>query len=378
MKTYFHIISFLLFTTFMASCSGKDQQPKAEEPVTADSIVKLTPDQIRNSGIESGAIEQRLMSGMIRVSGKIDIPPQNTVIVSAPLGGFIKSSEMLPGMKVRKGEVLAVLEHQDFIQLQQDYLKEKSKSEFLEKEYKRQQQLAADNVNSAKTLEQTKADYFSSLADLKGMEAKLQLIGINGNQLTADKISSVVTLRSPVDGYVSRVHVNMGTYVAPGGEIFRIVNTEHVHAELSVFEKDAQKLKEGQQVHFKVNGEDSARKAEVYLIGREIAEDRTVGVHCHLEKEDTRLLPGTYITAEIHTDSANAEALPNDAVVSYLGKNYVFIESAAGTYAMVPVNTGIQADGYTQVYLPQNISKQSRFVVKGAYVLLAALKNKEE
>jgi cobalt-zinc-cadmium efflux system membrane fusion protein len=362
----------------VSSCSGDVETQQEAKVALADSIVTLTQEQLKNSGLETGTLEQRLMSGMIRVSGKIDIPPQNTVIVSAALGGFVKSSEMLPGMKVSKGEVLAVLEHQDFIQLQQDYLKEKSRSEFLDKEYRRQQQLAVDNVNSTKTLEQTKADYFSSLADLKGMEAKLQLIGINAAQLTAEKISSVITLRSPVSGYVSRVHVNMGTYVAPGAEIFRIVNTEHVHAELSVFEKDARKLREGQQVNFKVNGEDSLRNAEVYLIGREIGDDRTVGVHCHLEREDAFLVPGTYITAEIFTDSTTADVLPSDAVVSYLGKQYVFIENAAGTFAMLPVNIGLERDGYTQVYLPATVSRQSRFAVKGAYVLLAAIKNKEE
>lgn len=378
MKNYFHYSILPVFFMLLASCSGDEESQQQENVTTADSILTLTPEQLKNSGLESGTMEQRLMSGMIRVSGKIDIPPQNTVIISAPLGGFVKSSEMLPGMKVSKGEVLAVLEHQDFIQLQQDYLKEKSRLEFLDKEYRRQQQLAVDNVNATKTLEQTKADYFSSLADLKGMEAKLQLIGINATQLTAEKISSVITLRSPVSGYVSRVHVNMGTYVAPGAEIFRIVNTEHVHAELAVFEKDARKLREGQQVNFMVNGEDSVRKAEVYLIGREIGDDRTVGVHCHLEREDAFLVPGTYITAEIFTDSTVADVLPNDAVVSYLGKHYVFVENAPGTFAMLPVNVGIQADGYTQVYLPATINRQTRFAVKGAYVLLAAIKNKEE
>jgi len=378
MKKYISYIIFPILLVLIGSCSGDVESQQEGNVAMADSIVALTQEQMKNSGLETGTVDQRLMSGMIRVSGKIDIPPQNTVIISAALGGFVKSSEMLPGMKVSKGEVLAVLEHQDFIQLQQDYLKEKSRSEFLDKEYRRQQQLAVDNVNATKTLEQTKADYFSSLADLKGLEAKLQLIGINATQLTAEKISSVITLRSPVSGYVSRVHVNIGTYVAPGAEIFRIVNTEHVHAELSVFEKDARKLREGQQVNFKVNGEDSLRKAEVYLIGREIGDDRTVGVHCHLEREDAFLVPGTYITADIFTDSTMADVLPSDAVVSYLGKQYVFVENAPGTFAMLPVTIGIQAGGYTQVYLPSTVNRQTRFAIKGAYVLLAAIKNKEE
>src|SRR5690606_11521970 len=106
------------------------------------------------------------------------------------------------------------------------------------------------------------------------------------NTLTKSNISSVVSIYSPVNGYVTTVNVNIGKYVTPQDVICEIVNTEHLHAELTVFEKDISKISVGQKITFYlVNESSKARTATVYLINHQISADRTIRIHAHFDAD---------------------------------------------------------------------------------------------
>ncbi|NDC31348.1 MAG: efflux transporter periplasmic adaptor subunit, partial [Bacteroidetes bacterium] len=153
MKTY--IIIILLF---LASCGAPKTEEKKAETQTEITSVQLSPEQIKNAAIVSGMAESKSISSIVKLNGVIEVPPQNMVSVSFPLGGYLKSTKLLPGMHVNKGEVLAVLEDAQFIQLQQDYLMAKSKLEFIEAEYNRQKELNASKASSDKVFQQAKSD----------------------------------------------------------------------------------------------------------------------------------------------------------------------------------------------------------------------------
>ena len=379
----------------LAACGGNSEQPAAI--VKADSshheeelTVELTPEQVLTAGIATGKVEQRTLSGTIKVNGHLDVPPQQLVSISAPMGGFLRSSEMLQGKHVVKGELIATLQDPAYIQLQQDYLEAVSQQEYLKAEYDRQQELSTENINARKTVEQAKANYFSMQAKAAGLKAKLRLINIDPSRLANGEIQSYINIYAPISGYVTEVNVNMGKYVNPTDVMFEIVDTEHLHAELTVFEKDVPLLKLGQKVRFILANESKERMATVYLVGREISTDRTVRVHCHLDKEDKNLLPGMYLTAFVETRNMQLPAVPEQSIVNYEGTDYLFVEEGgegaqhAGAkeeghhYKAIPVKTGIRELGYVEVLLPGGFdTATSRVIVKGAYDLLAKLKNSE-
>src|SRR4051794_28263232 len=134
-------IIMLLLLTGIYSCSGKQDAKKdgaASEPTTtpksSDNMVYLSDTQIKNAGIETGNPEMRTMQSILKVNGFIDVPLQNMVTVSFPSGGYLKSTNMLPGMKISKGQVLAVMQDPSFVQMQEDYLMAQGKAGFLQKE----------------------------------------------------------------------------------------------------------------------------------------------------------------------------------------------------------------------------------------------------
>ncbi len=368
-------LSLGLSIIFMG-CSSSEK-PAADVATHEANEVKLTAEQFKLLDIQLGAPEKKLMSGIINANGMLDVPPQNLVTISAPLGGFVKSTDILQGMHVKKGQTIVVMEHPDYIQLQEDYLLNKNQLEFLALEYKRQEELVKENVNAAKSLQLAKSNYFSTKAKVQGMTAKLKLIGINPSELETGDIKTTITIVSPISGFVTQVNVNVGMHVSPTDILFKIVDTQHLHAEAMVFEKDLPNLKIGQRVHVNLSNETTERIAKVFLIGKEISADRTVRVHCHLEKEDQSLIPGLYFKALIETETQERLVLPSAAVVAFNNQHFVFVEKESLRYLMVEVQVGKSQNDFTEVIIPNELLG-AKMVINGTYSLLSILKNTEE
>jgi membrane fusion protein, heavy metal efflux system len=381
MKSIHSLLTFLIIVTYLfSSCSsGSDQatEQTSAVSVSADEVV-LTEEQVKILDVSLGKIEKRQISNVIKANGMLDVPPQNMVTISAPLGGFIKYTELLQGMKVKKGQVIATLEDPAYIQLQQDYIDSKSQLEFLELEYTRQQQLAAENVNAAKTLQQSKSNYYSTKAKVEGLRSRLALINLSPQQVEQGEIKSSISILSPITGYVTQVHVNIGMYVQPTDVMFKIVDTEHLHAEAQVFEKDLAKLKVGQHVLINLTNEAAPRHAKVYLIGKEISAERTVRIHCHLNKEDPSLIPGMYFSALIEIGEEAVNTVPENAIVSFEGTDYLFFSKGNNRFGWAEVKTGAIENGFSEIILPEDFDMTANIVVQGAYALLSKVKNVEE
>jgi membrane fusion protein, heavy metal efflux system len=383
----FFLTNVFCFSSCRKEAPDTDVEKMADvHEADADGTVTLTLAQFRNAGIEFGSVAQKQISGTIKVNGVLDVPPQQLVSISVPLGGFLKNTTLLEGSRVKKGQIIATIENLDFIQIQQDYLEAKSQLELTAADYQRQQALARENVNSQKVLQQAKTNFFTWKARHGALREKLKIINLDTAEVEGGEIRSRINLYSPIDGYVTDVNVNIGKFVSPTDVIFQIVDTEHLHAELIVFEKDVRKLKIGQKVRFTLANETDERIATVYLIGREIGEDRTVQIHCHIDKEDTELLPGMYLSALVETGGAQVPALPNEAIVEHKGQKYIFTaaENEGDTatqelyhFNLVEVGTSESELGFTAITDEDNI-RNSRIVVKGAYALLSKMKNREE
>ena len=365
----------------LASCGGGNKAEAAKEQATiSEATVTLTDAQLKNAALEIGKAQIREIQSVIKVSGKIDVPPQNMVSVSFPLGGYLKSTKLLPGMHINKGDVIAVMEDQQYIQLQQDYLTAKARQEYLEAEYQRQQELNKSKASSDKVYQQAVAEYKSNRILISSLRQKLQLIGINADKLNESNISKSVSVHSPIDGFVSAVDVNIGKYVTPSDVLFELVNPTDIHLALTVYEKDISKLYMGQKVlAFTNNNPGKKYPCEVILIGKDVSNERAVQVHCHFEAYDKTLVPGMYMNAELELQKENVLAVPEDAVVRYNNKQYIFVASSSKTYEMKEVVTGSTQDGFTAIADAKGLDLANATVVlKNAYTLLMKLKNAGE
>ncbi|BFO68277.1 efflux RND transporter periplasmic adaptor subunit [Chryseobacterium sp. KCF3-3] len=373
------LILIICTALLLSSCKGKKEEVQKEEGTakTENNRVTLTDAQYKNAGIELGSVGNQNISSKLKVNGKIDVPPQNKISVSVPLGGYLKYTRLLPGMQVSKGQVIAVIEDPQYIQIQQDYLVAKAQYAYNNSEYNRQKQLNVSKATSDKVYEQTKSNYQTQNVLVKSLEQKLRLIGINPSTLTPNNISKTINIYSPINGFVSVVNVNIGKYVNPTEVLFELVNPTDIHLALNIYEKDIDQLSVGQKVITYTNtAPDKKYSASIILISKNISADNTIEVHCHFDHYDKELIPGMYMNADIEAHTSNGSVLPNDAVVRFENKNYIFEMKGKNIFEMKEVKVGNSENGFTEIL--QNDLANKKLVTKGAYNLLMSLKNVEE
>ncbi|MDO5637069.1 MAG: efflux RND transporter periplasmic adaptor subunit [Myroides sp.] len=377
MKYLFIIISAFL----VLSCKNetvKEETGKALSQATKDELI-LTKEQLKTIELGTVKMQKKQISGTLQLNGKVDVEPDSKVSISSALGGHVKSVRVLPGKFVRKGDVIVIIEDNQFIQIQQDYLTTQAQLLSAAPNYNRQKELNTTKSTSDKLMQQAETEYKSLLAIKNGLEEKLRLLNINPSNVAAGKIQRSINIVAPFSGVVSQVNVNKGKYVAPSDELLELINQQGLILKIKVFEKDLEKITIGQNVSVFTNANtDNKLKAKIITKGNSILEDGSTEVIAKLiNANKSELINGLYINALIDLDNVDAFTLPADAVVSFEGKNYVFEQIAAGKFRMMEVEIGTANEGFVSIQNHSSLLNKN-IIGKGAYSLLMALKNKTE
>jgi len=373
-----NILIVLITTTVLFACKSETKTEEKTITSSNENVVTLTDAQFKNAKIETTTLQEKTIATVLKLNGKIDVPPQNLVSVSVPLGGYLRSTKLLPGMHINKGEVIAVMEDQQYIQLQQDYLLAKSKLHFAELEYNRQKELNQSQASSDKVTQQAQAEVNIQSINMNALAEKLRLINKNPASISANNISKSANIYSSITGFVSKVNVNIGKYVTPADVMFELINPTDIHLNVKVFEKDVANLAIGQKVIAYDNTHpDKKYNCEIILISKDITPEGTADVHCHFETYDKTILPGMYMNAEVLVSANASNTLPQESIVTFEGKEYVFIETKKQQYEMVEVTTGTKENGFVALTNIEPL-KDKTIITKGAYTLLMKMKNKEE
>lgn len=334
-KQYINILFSLLFAGIGLSCEKK----AAEEQTEVVSAIQLTDEQKQNAGITFGQLEEKELPQEVSCNGLVDVPPISLASISLPISGYIKSTtELLPGKKVAKGEVLATIASLEYIQMQQDYLQASSQLALLSGEKSRQQVLTNEEVGSKKKLQQAEADLGNLQAQQKGLALKLELLGCDMKALASGSISSTIKVKAPIEGFIQKVDISIGKYINPTDVIATMVGVNHKHVELKVFEKDLVNLKIGQSIKIEAEGNSSVGK--VFLVGKQVdLETRTTSVHGHFnnETEEAKFTVGQFVNAKILVNNVKMLTIPQ-AGFARVGKGgFIYVEKSNGQMEQVPV-----------------------------------------
>ena len=377
MKLNSMVLAF--FALFILSCSTKKAEDDTTEEAASESELQLNGDQLKSLGLQLGSQEKQRMSSTIQLQGKIDLPPQNMISINFPMGGFLKHTKLIPGMHVSKGEVIATVNDQSIIQLQQDFLMAVAKLDLLKLEQERQQDLKSANAGVSRNFQQIESDVKVQTITVNALKEKLKLIGVNPVVLNENNLSGEVFIKSPINGYVSKVNVNTGKYIQPTETLFELIDPDDIHVALTIFEKDLPAVTKGTSVMvYQPQSPANQYQAEVILVNKEIDEDRTATAHCHFKNFPSNLLPGMLVEGELVVRNKKATVLPDDAVVRFGNGQFIFVLISPNAYQMKPVLTGISAAGKTEVVSGLENIKPGTIVQHNAYTLLGILKNSGE
>lgn len=368
------IIGILLFTISCGEKTGEETGAVPEDK-HGETTLTLTEDQVNAIGLQTGQLELRNLKSSLKVNGKLMLPPQNQAQVSMLTGGIVKSILVNEGNFVSQGQTLATLQNNEIVQLQQDYLENKSQLKYLEAEYQRQKRLQEDNINATKTFQQTENEWSIAKAKQKGIMTRLTSYGINPATVHADHFTTVVSIVAPISGYVHHINITMGKFADANSILFEIVDNRFLHLDLTIFEKDIHKLKTGQKVTFTdANDVSHIHPATIYSLDKAFQENQqAIIAHAKIDEKTELLLPGMYVEARIQVDNYEANALPEEAVVNDGEAHYIFIQTNKNTFRQVAVKTGATDLGFIEILPLENLDPQTIVVTKGAYYLLSQL-----
>jgi|GEM_PF-195174 cobalt-zinc-cadmium efflux system membrane fusion protein len=356
---------FLLFAfcLFLTGCN-KTETAATEEATAAPAELKLTAEQEKNFGITLGSPEIRSVYDAVVLNGVVETPPQQSASISFPLTGIVRSVNVLSGSQVSKGSTLATIESLELIQLQEDYWKTVGQLTYAEQERQRQTTLSQEDVGAKRKLQQSESDFRVLEATKQGIEARLQVVGIDPNSLKINQIIRSIALRSPIAGVVKATRTNIGKSVTAGESLFEVVNQTGARLVLKVFEKDLNRIKIGQKVEL-----ENGTATITGLSNNFEAASRTVDVYAQLN--GMRLLAGQYVNGKVVASPRQAETLPETAVVRTGETAHVFVKTPQGVYQPVAIKTGAAQNSFVEVIFTQKTTFP--IVITGAQTLQAEL-----
>ena len=363
-----------IYTFAIATLLFSCKDAKVEEATPKDDgIILVTKDQFESSGMMIASPEEQDFDVTIKTSGKIDVPPQNRAKVTSFIGGYVKSTQLLVGDKVTKGQALLTMENTEFLDIQKDYLEVAEQINYLKSEFERQKTLYDEKITSQKNYLKAESDYKRARGMYQSLKAKLVLLNINPSHVESGKLTSVVTIYAPISGDIVIMNANVGMFVAPSDVILEIVDTNHLHLELAVFEKDILNVKVGQKINFTVpEATKEVFNAEVHLVGKSIeGNDRTINVHGHLNDNiKQKLLTGMFVEAGIVISLKKGLAVPIDALITENNKAFVLLlnnDKNQYSFKKVAVSLGENSVGFVEI-IPNNLVNQSsKILTKGVY-----------
>jgi cobalt-zinc-cadmium efflux system membrane fusion protein len=367
------IIYTIAITALLFAC--KDAKTEEVNPKN-NGLITVTKDQFQSSGMEIASPVEQDFDVVINTSGRIDVPPQNRAQVTSFIGGYVKSTKLLVGDKVTKGQVLLTLENTEYLDIQKDYLEVAEQIKYLKSEFDRQKTLYDEKITSQKNYLKAESDYRRALGMYQSLRAKLLLLNINPSNVEKGKLTSIVTIFAPITGDIVIMNANVGMPVGPSDVILEIVDTNHLHLELAVFEKDILKVKIGQKINFNVpEATKEVFDAEVHLVGKSIeGNDRTINVHGHLDDNiKQKLLTGMFVEAKIKINSKKGLAIPTEALISENNKNFVLLldndKNNIFSFKKVAVKVGEKSEKAVEIIPDNQINASSKILTKGVFDL---------
>lgn len=361
----------------LASCNskGKSEVTNTDTTETTEDtdVITITENQFVAGNMTVGKIKRQLFNTIVKANGMFAVPPENQSDVSTYFEGYVKNISLLPGDPVRKGQTLFTIENPAYLDVQQEFLKAKGRLNYLKSDYERQKELNEDKITSEKKLLKAESEYKVTLAQFHSLKKRLSLMNINPNNLTAENIQSVISVTSPLTGYATTINATKGAFLNPSDVAVTVTNTNDLHIELKIFEKDFSMVKKGDFINVKLQNNPKVYQGKVHLINKTISnQDRTIAIHGDLVYEnDIKLFaPGMYIEGEIVTTSQEHLALPVDAVAKIDNNFFVLKKENETHFKRVLVKIGATNNDFIEIVNANDFKEGTEFITKGVFNLI--------
>jgi membrane fusion protein, heavy metal efflux system len=359
---YHGLLPLVLLSYFLTSCGGNSLTHDTSG--TIDSCRVFSMSKKDTLGIKMGKIGKRLFQKKMECSGTFVVPKESLYSVSFPFPGYIREIYSRQGETLSKNQPLASIEHPGLIDLQKNYLEQKSQLDYYREEYKRQAELAVEQAASMKKVQLAQSDFKSREAGLQALALQLELIGIDPAALTTETISSTVTLRAPVSGYLYKSNVNPGKYVDPKDELFVIRKMVPLRLMLELAAKDLEVVRKGQEISLHpMNQPMNVKVLRLGILKPSIEiENKNTEADAGISISDPQFTADMRVIVTISLDPDSAFAIPLEALMYDEAGSYI-LRSYGNAWYKCPVQTGRRKDDFIELLYPKGQLIENMIVI---------------
>jgi cobalt-zinc-cadmium efflux system membrane fusion protein len=336
--------------------------------------IHLSMKEIEQAGIKFGSFSEQTIDRWVPCSGYVVVSQDDMIRVSPPAPGIIRSVNCTWGGYAEAGTVLATLENIEFLKLQQEYLEAENQLDYMREEYKRQGELTVENATSVKKMQVARRDYQSAELKLHALRSQLETYGIFADSLKYNNLTTLIFIKAPRSGYVSKINARVGSYVKLGEELLDMCNNSRKLLKLSVPEQFISDLKIGQSVDFFLSHDSlSVHKAILQSLASSIdRKNHTAEMYARISKVEDFFLPGMSVSARIKTNTVITKAILAELILHEPNGNYLFVMNQ-GVFTRIPIRTGDSFGDLTEIIDFPLSDKQDSIVVQGGSYLNALL-----
>ncbi len=377
MKKY---ILFIVLIPLLTACKPKVAEPEAagENKGEIHSFITLSKAQYAQAGIQLGTFSRRLMQEFIPATAELFLATEYTASVSTLTEGVVAELKVSLNQQVRKGDVVAVLQKPGLLDLQQSYLEWKDRLPFLKAEYERYKMLSGENATAAKNFQKAESELKEAQSALAVIVAKLRQFQLDPEQVHVGNLKSTLSLRAPMSGTVTQVHVGVGASLSAGMALCSISDYSKIQPVVYIFEKDIFRVKPGVKVllHFAADPTRSFPATITSIEGAIDPQRKAVRAFARFDAPVPGLVSGVYMEARIApVPGRESQVLPEEAVVREGDGQYIFLLSSRNeegyVFHKVSVKTGAKESGLIAVTPLEPLPENPDIVLKGAYYVSA-------
>jgi len=341
-----HSLVFIAMAVgFFTACSSQEKRPVEVGPLV--------------SGVQTEIVHLESAPQLYQAVGAIH--SANTAILAAQLAGTVREIRVQAGDRVKRGQLLAVLDDrgpraqvqgaeagvneaiQGEAEVDQALKAATADRQFAEATFNRYKALLAKNSLSRQEFDGAEARYQAALANQHALEAKKQQILSRQQQARSQQDSAQTYLSysrivAPMDGIVTAKSVDVGTVVMPGTPVLTVEETTHYRLETSLPEEYLPNAKAGDSVSISTeHGQFEGRVAEVVPAADVTSHTFTVKIDL---PHDCNCRSGEYGQASFPIGETKRLAVSSSAVLDHGELQGIFVVAADGNVEYRLVKTG--------------------------------------
>jgi cobalt-zinc-cadmium efflux system membrane fusion protein len=344
---------------------------KAEARSAGADTLTLGPDRLKASGVQVEPVATAGLAAEIVAQATVEAEPGAEAVLTARAAGSVSRLMKRLGDPVRAGELLALVESREAGQIAAARATASAKADLARKVLAREQRLYEQKVSPRQDYEQAQAELAAAEAEARSASTAVRAADVSSD-------GRYVRVVSPINGRITASAANLGAFVQPETELFRIVDPSRVQIDAAVTAADARRIGPGDQAVVETSGGQS-RGAVVRAVTPGVSEQtRSATVVLMLIGEGEPLQPGQLVRARITSrqSAATGIVVPEEAVQVIEGRDSVFVRTPKG-FRVQPVTIGQRSAGRVQI--AQGLRGGEAIATRNAFQLKAELgKSAEE